>query len=301
MTQAAFLGKDQVADYNKSESYARFTLLICMLIMYTTGLSSLFEVCLATALSNLTSALFCFFRTKALSNKVQLNGHSFVGTFLPIFKVGSYFMFAVLLMTLSKRAHVLYLAESSTSLSGVFFGLFRVSEIFIELALAVSIVLMSKTSAEKDIRALVSKSAKATRICFFLATTLLPLILMFPQYLISLFLNLDYLAYIKEFQIICIASFIGITWTVLFPVAGHILSSKSLFILMIVCFSPIFALYEILLFENGELTLINSSYLFLMGNILITAAIVLRLGKRAQIPYISFFIPTPSDFRIQRR
>lgn len=305
IVQAVFLGQEKILYYNKSESIARFCLLIAILILYFTNLVTFFLVCFVVALSNFVSALYTFFSSRSLVEK--MGGNSNAGMSMraldilyPLFRVGFYFMLSVLLMNLVKRIHVFYLSSVSIEQSGVFFGLFRVSEVFIEVALAVSVVLMSKTSSLKNIYGIVSKSAKAARICFFSALVSLPIIFLIPDVIITTLLRKEYINFQEEFQVICLGSFIGIIWTILFPIASNVITSRKLLLLMILSALPVIALYEIFIYINNSITLMQSSIIFTLGNVFITVIISLNMSVKSNIPLKMFFIPIKSDFRISR-
>lgn len=290
ISQSVFIGTKKINLLNKSDSVSRFALLLITLYLYLTGDITLNTAVIAVAIAQFSTSIFVlvyFFRSLS-----DFMFRDFIpkAEILRLFKTGMFFMFSVVMMIIFKRHHIFILENLSSEQAGVFFGFYRLSEIFIEISLAISIVLFSRTATNKDESLALTEAARTSRFTMLLLFPFLIFSLIFSGHLIN-FLYVDaYSEYKSVFLTLAIASYIGVFWAVLFP-ALSVLINPIYFSLNFIFAT--FASLMIYLYHAtySDVNALLASRIFLFANALLMILTLATLRVKMKAKISAFFIP----------
>lgn len=294
-SQGVLIGAGDIAEYNKSELAPRVALMCGTIFLILLPNADLVDCLFVLTLSQLFGVLY-------LSYVRYGSGHLFCISLLPIEDVkrlindGGLFMLSVLLMNLSKRANIYALSDVEGG-AGVYFALLRASEVMTEVALGVSVVILSRIASsagsKKDD---LEKIARTCRLSMFMLLPFVLLILLFRDYVLIAIVGPDFINYTNDFAVITMASYFGLVATIVFPS----LASRLGAIHMIVSLLPaliLLLLSYIYINLYSVFNISNVSVVLLMASIVSSLGILLIVRVRFSFPVSSFLIVSLKEMK----
>jgi O-antigen/teichoic acid export membrane protein len=294
--QGSLLGMNYIKDYNKSEAFSRSILIVIITILIFFDNVTLNYAVWCLTISQVSSALYIWvyfiksgFFEYIIDIKIIKN----------LLYRGFLFMIAVILMNLSQKLPFYMLTEYTTlQSSGSFFKVVRLSEILVEIALAISVVMFSESVAKNENINFLDKLASTSRHSVLIIFVLSIIMIVFGKPILwAAFQDYD-IELLNTFRVVVLASFCSTFWTIIFPS----LAVRDNPIIIAILFVPCILVYFLLFFLSVKfyLTEFNyqiSSYILLAGNIVTSSMFLLYLKFRHKREIFKFLIFNSRDYK----
>lgn len=294
-SQGVLIGSGDVAEYNRSELAPRLALLCGTLFLVFRPSVGLFDCLLVLSFSQVFGVLY-------LSYVRYSSGHLFSISLLPIKDMrrliydGGLFMLSVLLMNLSKRANIYALSDVEGG-AGVYFALLRASEVMTEVALGISVVILSRiaTSAgsKKDD---LEKIARTCRLSMLMLLPFVLFILLFRDYVLIAVVGPDFISYVDDFAIITLASYFGLVTTLVFPSLASRLGAMHMIISLLPALIILLLAYLYISFYSA-FNVSNISIVLLLASIVSSLGILLVIRIKFSFPILKFLIVSSREVK----
>lgn len=222
MGQGVLLGQGRIAFFNQTELAARIVLAAITFGLLWIGSLTLSGAIWAYAGSQLAAS--AVLAGGMLGQATRINRKDLGLGFL-LLRRGFLFMIGVLLMIASKRIAFMMLSQLGTGEElGLFYGVQRLTEILIDVALAVSVVVFSQNVRATRREEAVAGAAQSTRMTLAVFVAVALVVIPLGPWLVPLALGPEYAHSIGMFNVLLLGTLIGSVWTILFPSLSAITS-----------------------------------------------------------------------------
>lgn len=294
MMQGILIGSRELKIFNKSETISRVFLAIIVCSLMFSEILTIQLIIWGLAVSYLLSALYVFIHI-ALGSKYRFVLDKKL--MISMLKNGFMFMLAVSLMNVSKKLVLFVINDlGGSELAGAYFSLVRLTEVVTEVGLAVSVVMLSYSSA--NVLTGLESNARSSRITLLFLALLSSLFMVFNEFFITFALTDKYASFGGEFSVIMAATLIGVFWLILFPIMAAQLGSLHVAKLFMPAVLVLGLTYIYLSTYGIELSFINAVWLYLLSNTLTTLCFILSLKYKANLKPSTFILIEKSDVAI---
>ena len=296
--QGFLLGEGRIKDFNISEAIPRFFLLFAIGVFWVGGELKLTWACWSLALAQFAGALYIGWRMFSEANGRVVFVDKKV--MVKVIFIGSVFMISVLAMNFSKQLHFYALDYYAQGLSGFYFTMFRLSEIATEIALGISVVVFARATQEKNELESLKRISRVVRLTMATFLPVLVVVYFCRNLMVTAFLDQEYTRFGFEFFLICVGSYLGIIWAVIFPafsVIFHPLKLGGAF-LGSITFSIL--IYKYFLIVGVDLTIKNAAYVFIFSTLIANIVLLLLARYEFGVKFSEFLVPNTDDLKFIR-
>lgn len=210
MFQGVYIGLSDIKSFNKSEILSKFSLLTLVLLLYVFDEVSLLNVFWMLALSQAIAVSFVLWTTLVSPGWQWSIDYKGIGQVL---RRGWMFMLAVLMMLLSKKLSIYVVNEHmGAEAAGIYFSMLRFSEIATEIALGISVVLLSKVVSNRNSDTIIVAARYTSGLLIFLSFSMIMASWLILEYVISIGVE-----YREEFLLIVLATLASSIFMAIFP------------------------------------------------------------------------------------
>jgi O-antigen/teichoic acid export membrane protein len=289
--QGFFLGVGKLAQFNISEISSRLIFLFLILIFLIYNKININTVLISLSLSFLATVLIIlyFFKSYRSYFKVKIK----IMYLAVLFKRGFIFMLgAVVIISFYKTPIFIIQYYYDYKEVGKFFSLMRMAEIITELGLAISLVLFSHSTREKDVGHAIRGISKILRVSLFMIFMIFILFFIFSELFISIFLGVEFLENINLFRILLLSTFLGSIWIILQPTLTTLVSPVKGLVILLPCFGLNVILSFIL---TGKYGLLGPAYSLFICNIFISLGFLMYFKIKFGASILSMLFISKTD------
>lgn len=291
LLQGVFLGRGAITSFMLSESLPRLILLVSAVALGVMGLL------------NLTSSLWIQAATllvpMPLLVYLAIKGTGRIGTAFrrlgPMIRYGLVVAFNTFVVMLSTRVSMFVIEHFvGAAASGQFFAAIRVTEIFLDIATAVGLVLFSRNTRNKDTRAAVTESVTITGSLFWMFALIAAVMALAAPILLTVAVGDSYAGAVPALQILAIGLAPSAAHKIIYPALAGSGKPAAGTPALLTSFGVTLTLALILVPWLG---LIGGAVAFVIGQFALLIGYAITCRVRFGVPIHAMFVPQPAMLR----
>jgi O-antigen/teichoic acid export membrane protein len=295
-SQAFFLALGNIRIFNYSEAVVRIVLALSMLICMVWYVVDINTALIMLVVSQCVGAIYCIAYSSYSKSRCVVN----ISLSTNIVFSGLLFMICVLFMSFNKQMHFYALGYmGGRELSGYYFAIYRLAEILTEIALGISIVLVSRTAvASNSLKEFsIDSFSYMMRITYFLFFFPLCFACVFGGYFVNAWFSVNVEGDAFSVPLIFVGSYVGVFWVVAFPSMAVIFPVLRLLVGFLITILLTLIGYLFLYKYGGDIKVSDVGVLYLLSNTLVTGYFCFVLKEKYRVSWTDLFLVRTSDIR----